>query len=108
MPSKEIVVSIDFYNHDTSIEIALAAAKEFRVGKNQARLILEEVRSAVSQWRSVASALGISRNNVIGCLVLFYTRNKNCPKSTQRTTERTSPPRSSLVSWDRWCDKCNQ
>lgn len=53
--------SIDFDDNSASIELALSVAKDFRLTEQEALLILNEVRSAVEQWRRVATALGLSK-----------------------------------------------
>lgn len=52
--------SIDFNDASASLEKAIAVAAEFRLDKEQAFNIIEEVRLSVKQWRQVASKLGLS------------------------------------------------
>ena len=56
-----LTTSIDFYNNSASIETALSVTKDFRLSKEQAASIIEEVREAVIKWREVASKLGLSK-----------------------------------------------
>lgn len=56
-----LTTSIDFYDHSASLETAMGVAKEFRLQKKETLSILKEVVLAVEQWRSVASAFGLSK-----------------------------------------------
>lgn len=53
--------SIDFYDNDASLETALRVAREFRLKKEEALSIIEEVASSVKQWRCVAAEFGLSK-----------------------------------------------
>ena len=53
--------SIDFNDNTASLETAMRVAKEFRLKKEDALLIIKEVASSVSQWRMVASKFGMSK-----------------------------------------------
>jgi serine/threonine-protein kinase HipA len=56
-----LTTAIDFYDTSASLETALSVIKEFRLKKDDALQIIKEVRSAVMQWREVASGFGLSK-----------------------------------------------
>jgi serine/threonine-protein kinase HipA len=56
-----LTTSIDFYDNSASLETAMRVAKDFRLNKEEALPIIQEVASAVKQWRSVASEFGLSK-----------------------------------------------
>ena len=56
-----LTTAIDFYDTSASLETALSVVKEFRLKKEDALQIIKEVRSAVMQWREVASEFGLSK-----------------------------------------------
>ena len=56
-----LTTAIDFYDTSASLETALSVIKEFRLKKEDALQIIKEVRSAVMQWREVASGFGLSK-----------------------------------------------
>ena len=56
-----LTTSIDFNDHTASLETAMRVAKEFRLKKEEALLIIKEVVSSVKQWRQVASKFGLSK-----------------------------------------------
>jgi serine/threonine-protein kinase HipA len=58
---KVLTTAIDFYDTSASLETALSVIKEFRLKKDDAFQIIKEVRSAVMQWREVASGFGLSK-----------------------------------------------
>lgn len=53
--------SIDIYDNSASLETAMRVAKDFRIKKEEALSIIQEVALAVRQWRSVASEFGLSK-----------------------------------------------
>jgi len=55
-----LTTSIDLYDNTASLESAIRVAKDFRVSRDEAASIIREIRTAVKQWRSVASGLGLS------------------------------------------------
>ena len=61
MSQRILTTSIDFDDNSASIELALSVAEEFRLTKQEALLILNEVSSAVKEWRRIATSLGLSR-----------------------------------------------
>jgi serine/threonine-protein kinase HipA len=63
--------SIDFYDSSASLETAMRVAKDFRLNKEEALLIMKEVASAVEQWRSVASEFGLSKRECDGMSSAF-------------------------------------
>lgn len=56
-----LTTAIDFYDTSASLETALSVIKEFRLRKEEALLIIKEVRSAVEEWRNIASDFGLSK-----------------------------------------------
>ena len=52
---------IDFYDNSASLETAMNVAKDFRLKKEEALFIIQEVSAAVAQWRVVASEFGLSK-----------------------------------------------
>lgn len=56
-----LTTSIDFYDNSASLETAMRVAKDFRLNKEEALSIIQEVASAVKQWRFVASEFGLSK-----------------------------------------------
>lgn len=56
-----LTTAIDFYDNSASLKTAMRVAKDFRLKKEEALSIIKEVASAVEQWRSVASAFGLSK-----------------------------------------------
>jgi serine/threonine-protein kinase HipA len=56
--------SIDNTGSQNSIELAMRNTDAFNLSEKQAKEILEEVSAAVSGWRTVAKALGISARNI--------------------------------------------
>lgn len=53
--------SIDFTDNSASLETAMRVAKEFRLTKQEALLIIQEVSVSVNQWRLAALKFGISK-----------------------------------------------
>lgn len=56
-----LTTSIDFYDNSASLETAMRVAKDFRLKKEEALSIIQEVALAVKQWRFVASEFGLSK-----------------------------------------------
>ncbi len=56
-----LTTSIDLYDNSASLETALSVIKDFRLKREEAFSIVEEVRSAVKRWRAVATEFGLSR-----------------------------------------------
>lgn len=56
-----LTTSIDFNDHSASLETAMRVAKDFRLKKEEALSIIQDVKTAVKEWRSVAAAFGISK-----------------------------------------------
>ena len=56
-----LTTSIDFNDNTASLETAMRVAKEFRLKKDEALLIIKEVASRVKQWRQVAAKFGLSK-----------------------------------------------
>ncbi|MDA8576125.1 type II toxin-antitoxin system HipA family toxin [Candidatus Marinamargulisbacteria bacterium] len=56
-----LTTAIDFDNTEAAIEIAKSVAKDFRLSKEQAEVIIKEVSKAVQNWQKVASDYGRSK-----------------------------------------------
>lgn len=56
--------AIDYDNRSASIELAMSVINEFRLTKDQARKIVQEVVAAVSQWRRTAVDFALSKNEI--------------------------------------------
>ncbi len=56
-----LTTSIDFDDNTASIDTALSVIEEFRLTKEKAVLIVNEVSVAIKQWREVATILGITK-----------------------------------------------
>ena len=56
-----LTTAIDFDDTSASLETAMAVAQDFRVSKEKAHEIINEVSIAVKQWREVAAKLGLSK-----------------------------------------------
>ena len=57
-------LAIDAVSREASLETALSVIAEFRLRKEKAMAILNDVRRAVSDWQKAARALGISRREI--------------------------------------------
>ena len=57
-------VSIDETGTESTIERALKTARDFRLSDVRAKSILNEVKTAVADWRKVAKSLGLSERNI--------------------------------------------
>lgn len=55
-------LNISESENDLNIELAFDVAGLFRVNKTRATSIADDVRKAVSNWRTIAKSLGISKN----------------------------------------------
>jgi serine/threonine-protein kinase HipA len=58
---KILTTAIDYDDTTASIDTALKVASEFRVSNKRADQIIKEVSNAVSQWRTVAKYIGLSK-----------------------------------------------
>jgi len=56
-----LTTSIDFNDNTASLDTAMRVAKEFRLKKDEALLIIKEVASSIKQWRQVATKFGLSK-----------------------------------------------
>ena len=54
-------LNISEMDNSLDLELALSVAEYFRVDKQKANLIIEQVKSSVSNWRSVAKDIGIPK-----------------------------------------------
>jgi len=57
-----LTTAIDFEDTSASIETAISVAEDFRLSKTQTYKIIEEVKSSVKQWRTIASKFGLSKH----------------------------------------------
>ena len=57
-------VSIDETGAESTIELAIKTARDFRLSDVRAKAILDEVKTAVADWRKVAKSLGLSERNI--------------------------------------------
>lgn len=56
-----LTTAIDFDDTSASLETAMAVAPEFRLSKEEAYNIIEEVKRAVKEWRTIALGFGLSK-----------------------------------------------
>lgn len=56
--------TIDFDDGTASLDLALSVAEEFRVSQAKAHGIIAEIVRSVSQWRSVAQSMGLSKRDI--------------------------------------------
>ena len=56
-----LTTAIDFDNTEADIEIAKSVAKDFRLSKKQADVIIKAVSNAVQNWQKVALNYGLSK-----------------------------------------------
>lgn len=56
-----LTTAIDFNDNTASLDTAMRVAKEFRLKKEEALLVIKEVASSVKQWRKVALTFGLSK-----------------------------------------------
>jgi serine/threonine-protein kinase HipA len=57
-------LNIDEHNNALDLDLALSVAKYFRLNEEEAQAIIEEVKTSVGNWRSVARSLGISKREI--------------------------------------------
>lgn len=62
--TKYLHTAIDDVETQASVDLAMDVAAYFRLAPREAARVLESVRSAVAEWRSVASAVGLSRRDI--------------------------------------------
>jgi serine/threonine-protein kinase HipA len=56
--------AIDITGSRNTVELALKSVSDFRLTYQQAKIILEQIKSAVSDWRKIAKSLGISDHDI--------------------------------------------
>ncbi len=61
--ARVLTTAIDLDNTSASLENAMSVINDFRLSKDKARKIIQEVAVAVRQWRQVASELGLSKRD---------------------------------------------
>ncbi len=62
--ARVLATSIHFDDPTASLETAMRVAPIFRLSKEKARGIVEEVRSSVRKWRQVASEVGLGKREL--------------------------------------------
>jgi serine/threonine-protein kinase HipA len=58
---KALSTAIDWDDPTASVDLALDVAPYFRISKDRAREVLDEVRGAIGRWRAVAAKAGLDR-----------------------------------------------
>ncbi len=56
-----LALNIDTQNNALDIELAKSVGEYFQLTKNEMEIIVEEIKVAVSNWRTIAHEIGISR-----------------------------------------------
>ena len=46
------------------LEVLLTSSEEYMIGKNEAQRIIEEVKTGVSRWKTLAKRLGIAKREM--------------------------------------------
>ena len=59
-----LALNIDTNNNALDIELAKSVGEYFRLNNNQMETIIQEVVAVVSQWKTIAKEIGISRNEM--------------------------------------------
>lgn len=59
-----LALNIDTNNNALDIELAKSVGEYFRLNNNQMETIIQEVIAVVSQWKTMAKEIGISRNEM--------------------------------------------
>ena len=59
-----LALNIDTNNNALDIELAKSVGEYFRLNNNQMETIIQEVVAVVSQWKTMAKEIGISRNEM--------------------------------------------
>ncbi|MCL2441144.1 MAG: type II toxin-antitoxin system HipA family toxin [Treponema sp.] len=57
-------VSVDETGVKSTIELAMKTIDNFRLSKTQAKVIFDEIKSAVADWRKIAKSYGITENEI--------------------------------------------
>ena len=57
-------LAIDEDDNSLDFELALSVAQFFRIGKDDAQVIVEDIRSVVSSWREKAKEMGLRKNEI--------------------------------------------
>lgn len=57
-------LAIDEYDNSLDFELALSVSQFFRIGKEDAHVIIEEICSVVSSWRGRAEEMGLGKNEI--------------------------------------------
>jgi serine/threonine-protein kinase HipA len=59
-----LALNIDSHNNALDFELAKSVGEYFRLNNNQMEAIIQEVLSVVSQWKTMAKEIGISRSEM--------------------------------------------
>jgi serine/threonine-protein kinase HipA len=69
----EHVLSLDLYSRAPSLDLVLSTAEYYRLGRDAARSIIEDVRNVVGEWQVHARKLGLSARDCSEAEHLFDT-----------------------------------
>lgn len=59
-----LTTTIDFDDGTASLDLALSVTDDFRVSSKQAKKIIQEVAQSVSNWRNIATQLGLNNPEI--------------------------------------------
>ena len=57
-------IALDAVDHTPDLDVVMSTARDYRLTPARATAVLSEIRSAVSRWRAVAQASGISGDEI--------------------------------------------
>ena len=57
-----LALNIDMDNNALDIDLARSVGAYFRLGKNEMDIIIDEVKSGISEWKKIATEIGIPRS----------------------------------------------
>jgi len=57
-----LALNIDLYSNELDLELAISVGQYFRLSLAEMKKIIEEVKSSVSMWESIAKKIGIARS----------------------------------------------
>jgi serine/threonine-protein kinase HipA len=63
--SRGLNLNISEFSNELDLDLAREVAEKFRVDKKRSEAIIDEVLKAVSAWKKVAAATGISRSEIL-------------------------------------------
>jgi serine/threonine-protein kinase HipA len=67
-----LALNIDTNNNALDFELAKSVGEYFRLNNNQMEVIIKEVLSVVSQWKTIAKEIGVSRSEIELMSGAFY------------------------------------